>query len=192
MNDKEITTKSSQKKWMSDVLSNEEFVIELEKKNLLPYFGMTETVLEKIKSPSLENLCKAIKTIPLPYEVLISQNPIENIAMYLTAQEFKKQNNQMLKLPEQTKELVAGIRNFYWKNKDFEDLYSVLDYPLRVLPEDFHQKRLESLPKQILIDLEQAIYSPCTAPSEIKYTRGQAINEISECLYRIYKQNNQF
>lgn len=180
---------SSKNKWFSDNLSEKELKEELEKKNLLPYFGITSEVLEKISSPSLENLCEAIKTIPLPYEVLIAQNPVENIAMYLTIIELKKQNKQFTNLSENLSKLISDIRNFYWKSKDFTELSASLKYPLKILPGDLHQKRLENLPKQILQELEQAFSVPYM-DSTIKYTRESAINEISEDLYRIYKQNN--
>ncbi len=182
---------SSKNKWFSDNLSEKELKEELEKRNLLPYFGITSEILEKISSPSLENLCEAIKTIPLPYEVLIAQNPLENIAMYLTIIELKKQNKQFTNLSENLSKLISNVRDFYWKSKDFTELSASLEYPLKVLPGNLHQRRLENLPKQIVNELEQAISSPYSC-SEERYTRERAINEISEDLYRIYKQNNQF
>lgn len=182
---------SSKGKWFSDNLSEQEIKEELEKKNLLPYFGINQKVLENIGSPSLENLCEAVKAIPIPYEVLISQNPAENIAMYLTALDFKKKGKPLPKMPEEIKDLIKEIRVFYWKNKDLAELYSILEYPLKILPENLHQKRLESLPKPILQELEQAFSTPYTKSTR-KCARESAINEISEGLYKIYKQNNQF
>ncbi|HOW37211.1 MAG TPA: hypothetical protein PLK34_03100, partial [Candidatus Pacearchaeota archaeon] len=154
----------------------------------LPYFGIIKNVLEKIKSPSLEDLCEAIKIIPIPYEVLISQNPVENIAMYIAILDINKNHKE---IPKTTSDLVGKIRNFYWSNKDFSEISSSLEYPLKILPGDLHEKRLESLPKPILEELNQAFLIDYI-PSKKKYTREQAIEEISKDLYKIYKQNNQF
>lgn len=179
---------SSRNKWISDKLSEKELFEELEKKNLLPYFGITQEVLEKIHSPSLENLCEAIKTIPIPYEVLISQNPAENLAMYLAIFDIRKNNKEV---PKNLKNLIGTMRNFYWSNSDFSEIASFLEYPLKVLPGDLHEKRLESLPKQVLNELEQSFSTQCTCFKE-KYTRKQAIEEISKDLYKIYKHNSDF
>lgn len=173
---------------ISDKLSDKELFEELGKKNLLPYFGITQKVLEKIQSPSLENLCEAIKIIPIPYEVLISQNPVDNIAMYLTIFDISKNHKE---IPKTISSLIGATRTFYWTSKDFSEISSSLEYPLKILPEYLHEKRLESLPKPIFKELSQTFLVDYI-PSKGKYTREQAIQEISKDLYKIYKQNNQF
>lgn len=164
-------TEPLRNQWISDKLSEDDLRKELERKNFLPYGGMSERILRSIDLNSLEMICESVNSFQVPYEFLISQNPIENIAMYYTLINLKKQGKS---LPNDISELIFTIREHYFNNLGFSNLLRTLeyqtdpnsddrkDYPLEILPEGMHQKRIETLPFQIIEEFKQAFDNPLT------------------------------